>query len=199
MRTRIVIYVVLVCLIYFPLAGQDFWQESAVELVELVDHPACNLWWVTLGYGSGGAIDQPSTLSAYLGFSFSPAKVPWLLTTVRFSYLMYCIDVGYFILCNGGYDVADISVLIGAIAKGKYAYASLSSGIGYTEVDYYEESYWEESYLTHIATMGLTFEFQAFLTPASWFGIGFISFANVNPERSFYGITGCMQFGRLRR
>ena len=39
MRTRVIIYVILVCLLYFPLAGQDSKQESAIESVESLNHP----------------------------------------------------------------------------------------------------------------------------------------------------------------
>jgi hypothetical protein len=178
MRTRVVIYVILVCLLYFPLDGQDSRQESAVESGESIENPAGNLWWVTFGYG----YDIPSfvDLAIYLGVSFSPAKVPWLLTTVRTSGFLW--------------GDQDISMLFGILAKEKYAYVSLSAGIGYTYVQYYS---WEEGPGGN--TVGLTFESQMFLTPFSTFGLGVISFANVNPKRSFIGVALCMQFVKPRR
>jgi hypothetical protein len=185
MRTRIAIYVILVCLIYFPLAGQDFRQESAVESVESVDQPARNLWWVTYGISHPYA----EIFCHYLGLSFSPARVPWLLTTVRWSW----VETDYFL---GGEGVMDISALIGAIAKHPYAYVSASSGIGdtciygYGNIDHEYED---------LHTVGLTFELQAFVTPTSWFGLGLVSVANVNSKKSVVGYAICVQLGRLRR
>jgi len=205
MRAHVIMYIILVCLLYFPLAGQDFRQESAVESVESVDQPARNLWWVTCGRGE---IIFPETFYdfdlVYLGISFNPAKVPWLLITMRsvnpFSWIMGGD-------CWWSVDAADISVLIGAITREKYARVSLSSGIGYTYINYRYKyiSYEDEDFTMYEYeyedryTVGLTFELQAFVTLTSWFGLGLVSFANINFKESGFGGALCVQLGRLLR
>ncbi len=107
----------------------------------------------------------------------------------------------------GGYTTAekirDIGPLYGRIIKGKFGYASISGGInlvtGVKHGEFLGIINWVNTYeKIRITTIGIPLEAQFFFTPVSFLGIGATAFANLNPEKSFWGLLLCIQFGKLR-
>ncbi len=89
----------------------------------------------------------------------------------------------------------DVSLLYGRSTASDYFHASISAGLGITggdRADTFDEQ------RTAATTIGAAFQVQLLLPLSSSFGIGIYSFANINPEAQFYGVTLNLQFGKLR-
>lgn len=100
--------------------------------------------------------------------------------------------------------VWDFGVLYGRTIKDTYSFASLSGGISYVNVvrrgGFISSNGWFDSKYEKLVsnTVGIPIEGQFFFTPFPFLGIGIYGFANINPEKSFYGCLISVQFGRLR-
>jgi hypothetical protein len=160
----------------------DFWFNAGVG--------AC---MVSGGFGNNSAdyFDGPS-----LGMSFSTRKNKGLVS-FRFLYNEEMI----FLRTSPLEMVWDVGVLYGRIARTSYGFASISGGFGlvggvrrgsFTDLSNYTFHYEKHSY----NTIGIPFEGQLFWTPYHFIGFGIYGFANINPEKSFFGGLFCIQLGR---
>jgi len=145
------------------------------------------------GFGSHNAdnIDGPS-----YGLSFSTRKNKGLIS-IRFIYNEEMI----FFKVKPLERVWDVGVLYGRIGRTSYGFASISGGLGlvggvrrgsFTNLNDFTIHYEKHPY----NTFGIPFESQLFWTPSPFIGFGIYGFANINPEKSFFGGLFCIQLGR---
>lgn len=92
---------------------------------------------------------------------------------------------------------ADVGAMYGGMSKGKWGYASISTGLALTFLRSLEESSTGTNPVRH-TTIGLPLDIQLFLTPLAFVGIGITATSNINPRETFAGIFLCLQFGSLR-
>jgi len=107
----------------------------------------------------------------------------------------------------------EIGVLYGRAFQGRFGLASLSAGLGVvtgvrhgaflrhvgsggwifssSSYDIYEER--------TLRTIGIPVDAQLLLVPHPFLGIGLHGFANLNSERSYYGVLLCLSFGKERK
>ena len=138
-------------------------------------------FWISPGIGVG-TMGQGTDLA--LGFSISYQTGNLIITgrAAKVSEIMeHAID-----------DVYDYALTIGYSTKtpGSAGYTSISGGISY--VRGYQ---WGSG---DISTVGLPLEVNMGVTPLFIAGIGLQIIANINPERSFFGLLLCLQTGKLR-
>jgi len=138
---------------------------------------------LNLGVGAGNMGIAGRGLAAGFGFS---VYVGHLILTPRFAGVTEVMSTSY------DRSVFDLGITIGLSTKtpGSLGYASIAAGISYVGG--------RKDAFTHISTVGFPLDAQLFFTPFSSMGIGFQGIANVNSERSFYGVLLCLQFGKLR-
>jgi hypothetical protein len=145
------------------------------------------------GFGSNNAdnFDGPS-----FGLSYSTRKNKGLIS-IRFIYNEEMI----FFKVSPLENLWDMGVLYGRIARRSYGFASISGGLGlvggvhrgsFINLSDYTIRYEKHTY----NTFGIPFESQLFWTPSPFVGFGIYGFANVNPEKSFFGGLFCIQLGR---
>lgn len=161
-------------------------------------------YWFNVGVGAGtviGGFDSNHTDNAIgpsFGISFSSQKKKGLLS-IRFIYTEEMI----FLNLLPKQTVSDIGVLYGRIAKNHYGFASVSGGIScasgvqrgaFQNLSDHSFNYDKKPYIT----LGIPLESQLFWTPSSFIGIGIYGFANINPEKSFWGGLFCIQLGKLK-
>ena len=110
-------------------------------------------------------------------------------------------------------NALEIGVLYGRAFQGRFGLASLSAGLGVvtgvrhgallyhvgsggwlfssSSYDIYEEQVFR--------TIGIPVDAQLLLVPRPFLGIGLHGVANLNPERSYYGVLLCLSFGKERQ
>ena len=145
------------------------------------------------GFGSNNAdnFDGPS-----FGLSYSTRKNKGLFS-IRFIYNEEMI----FFKVSPLENVWDLGVLYGRIARRSFGFASISGGLclvgGVRRGSFENLSNYTIHYDKHpYNTFGIPFESQLFWTPSPFIGFGIYGFANVNPDKSFFGGLFCIQLGR---
>lgn len=161
-------------------------------------------YWFNVGVGAGtviGGFDSSNSSNAVgpsFGINFS-SQVKRGLFSIRFIYNEEMI----FLRMSPTQSISDFGVLYGRIAKIPKGFISLSGGISrvfgehrgaFQNLNNYTFNYETQSY----GTFGIPFESQIFWTPNSFIGVGIYGFANINPEKSFYGGLLSIQLGKLR-
>ena len=139
-------------------------------------------FWISPGIGLGS---MGSGKELALGFSTSYQTGHLIITGRNAGITEIMSNVG-------NEDVIDLALMIGYSTKtpGSSGYVSVAGGISYVRG--------AKSYVDRISTIGLPIEVQMFFTPFSVAGIGWQIIANINPERSFFGLLLCLQTGKLR-
>jgi len=142
---------------------------------------------INIGAGIGPNLSpyQGRTLAYGISSSFQFGHV---MITPRYAGVTEALNMTGFLTRS----VHDAGVTIGYSTRtpGSSGYLSIAAGIGYVGG--------REDYDTYISTIGFPIDVQLFFTPSSFVGIGFQGIANINPERSFYGVLLCLQLGKLR-
>jgi hypothetical protein len=161
-------------------------------------------YWFNVGVGAGivrGGFRIENTdneAGPSYGFNFSTQMKRGLIS-IRYIYNEEMI----FLNLLPKESVRDIGVLYGRIAKASYGFASISGGIScvsgvhrgkFQNFSDHSINYEKQPY----STFGIPLESQLFWTPSSFIGLGIYGFANINPEKSFYGGLFCIQLGRLK-
>ena len=161
-------------------------------------------FWFNAGVGAGtviGGFDSSNSSNAVgpsFGINFS-SQVKRGLFSIRFIYNEEMI----FLRMSPTQSISDFGVLYGRIAKIPKGFISLSGGISrvfgehrgaFQNLNNYTFNYETQSY----GTFGIPFESQIFWTPNSFIGVGIYGFANINPEKSFWGGLFCIQLGKLK-
>lgn len=101
-------------------------------------------------------------------------------------------------------SVWDVGLLYGICTREPYEFVSAAGGIsfvsGIRRGKYLGSSGWFSAHYESLPffTVGIPIEGQLFWTPFSFFGCGIYAFANVNPEKGFWGAMLALRFGKLR-
>lgn len=148
---------------------------------------ARNLGWLNFGAGfSSGLEPNVGMPGVGLGLSYKSRLGLFSLRSVFFEDFQICL----FGDCSNPHRLWDAGALYGVITKGKFAFASASAGLGLAGG--------KREGAKAFTTVGIPLETQLFLTPIRYAGIGLYGLADLNPEKSFWGLLVCLQFGRLR-
>ncbi|MEI7421716.1 MAG: hypothetical protein WCK18_06465 [Prolixibacteraceae bacterium] len=161
-------------------------------------------FWFNVGVGAGtviGGFDSNHTDNAVgpsFGINFS-SQIKKGLLSIRFIYNEEMV----FLRMSPKQSVSDFGVLYGRIAKIPLGFVSLSGGISrvfgeqrgaFQNLSNYTFNYEQKTF----STFGIPLESQLFWTPSSVIGFGIYGFANINPEKSFFGGLFCIQLGKLK-
>jgi hypothetical protein len=161
-------------------------------------------YWFNVGVGAGivrggfGSENTDNEVGLSYGFNFSTQMKKGLIS-IRYIYNEEWIIFNL----QPKESVRDIGVLYGRIAKKPYGFASISGGLSivsgvhrgeYQNLGDHSFNYEKKPY----STFGIPLESQLFWTPTSFIGFGIYGFANINPEKSFFGGLFCIQVGRLK-
>jgi hypothetical protein len=99
--------------------------------------------------------------------------------------------------------VWDFGALYGRIARTSFGFASIAGGLSciggvrrgsFINLGDYSFNYEKQSFIS----FGIPLESQLFLTPSPFISFGIYGFANLNPEKSFFGALFCIQLGRFK-
>ena len=169
------------------LAGGLFRFSPAVES-DSMQTVRDRLFWYSIGLGGSNLYFWNLDLSLNLELNKGQ-----MLTARMFSCMELVINYG------GGsadYNTADYArdfeILYGRFIYTKHTHVSFSTGVSYFNRYIYDNCV--EDYIHHEA-VGLPIYIQSYLTWRSptikeaWVGIGLCAFANLNAEKSFYGLT----------
>ena len=97
-----------------------------------------------------------------------------------------------------GDTYSDIGLLYGWSTKPALFTASIGTGIAYSTIVYDESGlFGSQSDITKNA-IGVPLEIQLYWRFTRFVGLGLYTFANFNSEKSFAGVTICVQAGKLR-
>ena len=169
----------LVFLVAF-LAGALFSRSTEAQVADSAQE--LQRTWVSFGYGlaalAGADADEAYSLVGELGLHLQRGRyVGSLRAAVLFGIFG---DTGF----------GDISLLLGRATRARGFRASASIGLAYVggtdPVTY-----------AGVATVGVPLEGQLLYSPGA-LGLGLYGFANLNPERSFAGLTLSLHVGALR-
>ena len=156
-----------------------------------------NHWWFNAGLGACKVNRRGEYPSLGINFSY---QIKRSLISLR------CIYNFEFEILepSPSESVWDVGALYGRFAKASYGFASVSGGVSYvggvrrgrllSSSGWFSEKYEKLTF----NTVGIPIEGQLFWTPTSFFGIGICGFANMNPEKSFFGGLLCIKIGKLR-
>ncbi len=157
------------------------------------DHDSAHIpnYWFNVGLGA-------STSGLSLGGGFSHQVGSSGHISVR---LTYNTELSLFV--SPSKNVLDFGVLSGWCAKMSNGFATISSGIslvdGVNRGELLSSEWFSSEYeKIHFSTIGIPFEGQLFWAASDEFGIGVYVFANINPEKSFYGAMVCIRAGQLK-
>lgn len=148
-------------------------------------------YWFNVGLGA-------STSGISLGTGFSHQVGSSGHISVR---LTYNAELSLFV--SPGKSVLDFGILSGRCVKMSNGFATISTGISFVDgvnrgellsSDWFSSEYEK----IHFSTIGIPFEGQLFWAASDEFGIGVYVFANINPEKSFYGALVCIRVGQLK-
>ncbi|UCH14679.1 MAG: hypothetical protein JSV22_01640 [Bacteroidales bacterium] len=180
----------LICIVMFALhPGNSYTQDNSNN----TNMP----FWFNAGCGAClfGIPSPPAgwgAFSAGTGISFQSGKSS--LISIRFTY-----NREPAIFKSPDERVWDVGILYGIMAKKPYGFASISGGVSFVggvkrgeKLDFLE--YEKRSF----NTVGFPVEGQLLFTLTPSFGLGFNGFANINGEKSFYGVLFCIKIGRLK-
>ena len=142
---------------------------------------------INLGAGFGPVLSPYRGRSLAYGISFS-LQFGHVMITPRIAGATEALDWTAYSPRN----VYDAGIAIGYSTRtpGSSGYLSIAAGIGYVGG--------RKDYDTYISTIGFPIDVQMFFTPSTYFGIGFQGIANINSEKTYYGLLFCLQFGKLR-
>lgn len=161
-------------------------------------------YWFNVGVGAGrvrGGFDSENTdneTGLSYGFNFSTQMKKGLFS-IRFIHNEEVI----FLKTSLKESINDIGILYGRIAKIPFGFASVSGGISivsgahrgaFQNLDNYTFNYEKKPFVT----LGIPIESQLFWTPSRFFGLGIYGFANINPEKTFFGGLFCIQLRKLK-
>jgi hypothetical protein len=161
-------------------------------------------YWFNVGVGAGmvrggfGSENTDNEVGLSYGINFSTQMKRGLIS-IRYIYNEEMI----FLNLQPKESVRDIGALYGRLAKRPYGFASISGGIScvsgvhrgvFENLSDHSFNYEKKPYVT----FGIPLESQLFWTPSPFIGFGIYGFANINPEKSFYGGLFCIQLGRLK-
>ncbi len=148
------------------------------QLYKQYVHP----WWINIGGG------------LTTGFSAKDAVNPGFLASANLQptqhQLLTLRTAGADFI---GGDYYDIGLLYGLISRNANGY--VSGAIGVSSVFF--NSSFRRSQNINATTFGVPLEIQAFWTPVPNFGIGLINYANLNDQKSFYGMVLALQLANL--
>ena len=161
------------------LAGALFSRPAEAQVTDPA--PEVQRTWVSFGYGlaamAGADAEDAFSLVGELGLHLQRGRyIGSLRTAVLFGIFG---DTGF----------GDISLLLGRATRAQGFRASASAGLAYvggTDPITYAE----------VATIGVPLEGQL-LYSVGVLGLGLYGFANLNPERSFAGLTLSLHIGAL--
>lgn len=102
-------------------------------------------------------------------------------------------------VCDDMNESWDVALLYGRATRLEELHASLSVGAGVLGGDRTDRVVTGQVQMRNIATkVSAALQAQLFLTLNQSFGVGLYGFANLNSQRSFYGLTLNLQIGKLR-
>lgn len=108
---------------------------------------------------------------------------------------------------NVNNKISSLEVMYGRVLYANKIFCSISGGLGYinseeTGAFISREGSWLFGYYTYEkiqrSSVGIPISFQTFWVPAKFYGIGLDFYANINSINSFYTVSLCHQFGKLR-
>ena len=138
--------------------------------------------WVSFGYGiaalAGADAEDAYSLVGEIGLHLQRGRYTGSLRTA----VLFDIfgDTGY----------GDIGLLVGRATRAQGFRASASVGLAFVQGT-------DPITYADVTTVGVPLEAQVFYSPGA-LGLGLYAFANVNPERSFAGLTLSLHVGALR-
>ncbi len=146
--------------------------------------------WLNIGVGPGKVIEQFEG-SIVGSFTYASNRK---LVTLRYiyskaSYQRIDYDEVYPLQLE---RVTEVSLLLGAMKKRRFAFTSLAVGLGYVEGK--SESL---NQFQNFRTIGVALESQLFLTLPG-LGVGIYGYSNINPQTITYGFNIAVQMGKLR-
>ena len=112
-----------------------------------------------------------------------------------------------FNLSNVYNNISSIEVMYGKAFSNNTFFCSISGGLGFLKSEEMgdfisRDGGWIFGYYTYDkikrSAVGIPISFQTFWIPAKFYGIGLDFYANINSINSFYTISFCHQFGKLR-
>jgi hypothetical protein len=150
-----------------------------------------SLYWVNVGFGGSsvhGGLGEDPDGGISVGLSLSYQKGSNLFSIRQVGCAEFKLDL--FRESGPAESVWDIGALYGRVAKAPFGFMSIAGGVGVVGVS-------DDEGRTSLC-MGLPIEGQMFWTPSSFVGFGLCGFADLNPDKSFFGGLLCLQVGKLR-
>ena len=166
----------------FALLSSNIFSQDIIERISLT-HPVqkdsiktnaagkeYNLFWYDVGGGLW--LDQNEYTQCH-SFSYQFHKNYF----VSLQYLIHREDRIY-----------ELSVLFGFRTFARFGSASLSAGMGSFKGHYANKDFF---------TIGFPINVKVFFTPLKFIGIGLSLYGNINPKRSYSGLSINLQIGKL--
>ena len=159
---------------------------------------------VTLGGGIGKGYPQAESQSGIGGTFRAAIQREKNLYTVGTTALG---EIKIFNYSNVNNNISSIEVMYGKVLSSNKFFCSISGGLGYINSEeagafISREGGWLFGYYNYErikkSSVGIPISFQTFWIPTKFYGIGLDFYANINSINSFYTVSLCHQFGKLR-
>ena len=188
-------YLLTICFCFFFVRGIS--QDSSAE------NPII-YYRITLGGGLGKGYPQNYSETG-IGGTFKIAvqrkKSLYTLSTTAVG------EIALFDNSNVNNNISSIEVMYGKVLSTNKFFCNISGGLGFIRSQekgafISREGFWLFGYYNYEkinkSTIGIPISFQTFWIPTKFYGVGLDFYANINANNSFYVVSFCHQFGKLR-
>ncbi len=173
--------VVVFFVLFYLLSSFNFTYSQKKE--ETTDE---NFYWCTLGIGTGAGLESSSLPVAFnLNLTYRHIRNMFSFRIATTSKIL-------------GSDLNDYGLLYGYTITTSAFFSSLGAGVAIVSGTLRGGLFSNDKNKSIGPTIGLPLEAQLFWHPSSAFGLGLYFFADINPEKTFDGVTLSIQFGKLR-